>query len=108
MLLADIFENIGNICFEISKLDLAHLLSAPGLPRQAAFKKTKVKLDLLTDIDILLIIEKGIRGEICHSTYRYAKANNKYMKDYDKNKESSYLQYWDVDNLYGWAIVSSK
>ena len=50
------------------------------------------------------MVEKGIRGRICHSIYRYVKANNKYMKDYAKNKESSYLQYWDVNNLYGWAM----
>ena len=59
------------------------------------------KLDLLTDIDMLLTVEKGIRGGICHSIHRYAKGNNKYMKDYDKNKESSDLKYWDVTNLYG-------
>ena len=52
---------------------------------------------------MLLMVEKGIRGGICHSTYWYAKANNKYMKDYDKNKESSYIPYWDVNNLYRWA-----
>ena len=69
----------------------------------SSFKKNKVKLDLLTDIDMLLIVEKCIRGGICHSIYRYAKANNKYMKDYDKNEKLSYIQYWDANNLYGWA-----
>ena len=63
-----------------------------------SFKKTKLKLDLLTNIDILLTVEKGIRGGIYHSIYRYAKANNKYMKNYDKNKKSSYLKCWDVNN----------
>ena len=62
--------------------------SALGLASQAASKKTKVKLDLLTDINKLLMAEKVIKGRIRHSIYRYAKANNKYMKDYDKNKES--------------------
>ena len=47
------------------------------------------------------MVEKSIRGVICHSIYRYAKAKNKYMKDYDKYKESSYIQYWDVNNLHG-------
>ena len=74
---------------------------APGLGWQAALKKTKIKLDLLTDIDMLLMIEKCIRGEICHAIHQYTKANNKYMKDYDKNKESLYLNYWDANNLYG-------
>ena len=50
---------------------------------------------------MLLKVEKSIKGRICHAIYRYAKANNKYMKDYDKNKESPYIQYWDVNNLYG-------
>ena len=50
------------------------------------------------------MVEKIIRGGICHSIYEYAKANNKYMKDYDKNKESSYIQYWNVNNLLGWAM----
>ena len=64
---------------------------------QATLRKTKVKVGLLTDIDMLLMIEKGIRGGICHSIYGYAKANSKYMKD----KESTYIQYWDVNNVYG-------
>ena len=104
LLLADVFENFRNMFLEIYDLDPAKFLSAPGLAWQAALKKTKVKLDLLTNIDMLLMVEKGIRGGICHSTYWYAKANNKYMKNYDKNKESSYLQYWDENNLYGWAM----
>ena len=56
---------------------------------------------------MLLMIEKGIRGGICHSIYGYAKANSKYMKDYDKNKESPYIQYWDVNNVYGQAILQN-
>ena len=103
-MLVDVFENFRNICLEKYELDRAKKFSAPGLEQQAALKKTKVKLDLLTNINMLLMVEKGIRGGICHSIYRYAKANNKYMKDYDKNKESSYLQYWDVNNVCGWAI----
>ena len=50
------------------------------------------------------MVEKGIRGGICHSIYRYAKANKKHIKYYDKNKESSYIKYWNVNNLYGWAM----
>ena len=69
-----------------------------------------MRLDLLTDIDMLLMIEKGIRGRICYSIYRYAKANNKYMNDYDKNKELPCIQYWDVNNLClgNVKITSSK
>ena len=79
-------------------------LSAPGLAWQVAIKKTKVKLELLTDTDMLLMVEKAIREGICHMIHQYAKANNKDMKDYDKNKESSYLKDWDVNNLYGWTM----
>ena len=72
---------------------------------QLALKKTEVELDILTDVKMLLMVEKGIRGGICHSIYWYANPNNKYMKDDDKNKELTYLQYWDVDNLYDWAML---
>ena len=68
------------------------------------FKKTNVNLELLTDYDMLLMVEEGIRGGICHSIHRCAKANNKYMNNYDKNKESSYIQYLDGNNLYDWSM----
>ena len=94
------------ICtLKYEKLDPAKFLSAPGLAWQANLKNTKVKLDLLIDIDMLLMIEKGIRGGKYHSIYWYVKPNNIYMKNYDKNKESSYIQYCDVNNLYGWAMM---
>ena len=67
-------------------------------------KYQSIKLDLITDIAMLLMIEKGIRGGIYHTIHQYAKANNRYMKDYYKNKESLYLEYWDVNNLYGWPM----
>ena len=76
-MLADVFENFQNMCLDIYELDPANFLSAPGLAWQAALKKTKVKLDLLTDIDMLLMVEKSIRGGICHLIYQYAKDNNK-------------------------------
>ena len=72
------------ICIEIYELDPAHFLSAPGLAWQACLKKTGVKLELLTDADMFLMVRKGIRGGICHAIHRYAKANNKYMKNYEK------------------------
>ena len=104
LLLQDVFENFRNMCIKVYELDPAHFLSAPGLAWQACLKKLEVKLELLTDIDTLLMVEKGIRGGICHAIYRYAKANNKYMKNYNKDKEESFLQYLDDNNLYGWAM----
>ena len=103
-LLADVFENFRNKCIEIYGPDPAHFLSAPGLAWQGCLKKTKVKLELLTDIDTLLMVAKETRGGICQAIHRYAKANNKYMKNYNKNIESSYLMYLDAKNLYGWAM----
>ena len=89
LLLGDVFENSRNKCIEKYELDPDHFLSAPGLAWQACLKKARTKLELLTKNDILLMIEKGIRGGICHAVHRNAKPNNKYMKNYDKNKESS-------------------
>ena len=98
LLLADVSKNFRKMSLKFYNLDPVKFLSGSGLACQIAFKKTEVKLELLTDIDMLLMAEKEIREGICHAIHRYAKANNKYMKDYDQNKESSYLKYWDVNN----------
>ena len=104
LLLAGVSKNFRNKCIEIYELDPAHFLSAPRFAWQACLKKIEVKLELLTNNDMFLMIKKGIRGGICHTIHRYAKANNKYMKNYIKSKESSYIQYLDANNLYGWAM----
>ena len=84
LLLADVFENFRNKCIEIYELDSSHFLSPPGLAWQACLKKTRLELELLTDVNMLLMVEKGIRDGICHAIHRYAKPNNEYMKNYDK------------------------
>ena len=104
LLLADVFNNFRDMCIKEYELDPAHFLSLPGLAWQACLKKTNTELELLTDYDMLLMVEEGIRGGICHSIHRCAKANNKYMKNYNNNEESSYIQYLDANNLYGWAM----
>ena len=104
LLLADVFENFRNTCIEINGLDPVYFMSAPGLAWQACLKKTQAKLELLTDYDMIWMIEKGIRGGICQAIHRYAKANNKYVKNYDKNNKSSYIEYLDANNLCGWTM----
>ena len=100
MLLADFRSK----CIKIYELDPAHFLSAPGLARQPCLKMTRVKLELLTSNDILMMVNEGINSGICHAIHRYAKVNNKYMKGYNKNTELSYLMYLDANNMYGWAM----
>ena len=104
LLPVDVFENFRNMCIKVYELDFAHFLPAPGLAWQACLKRTEVELELITDPDMLLMVERGIRGGICHAILRYAKANNKYMKDYNNDKEESILQYNDANNLYGFSM----
>ena len=98
------FENFRDGYINKYKLDPAQFWSPSGLAWQTCFKKTGVKLELLTDNDMLMMVEKGIRGGMCHAIYRYVKANSKYIKNYDKNIELSYSEYLDWNNLYGWAM----
>ena len=105
LFLADVFENFRNMCIKIYELDPAHFLSVPGLAWQACLTKTEVELELLTSVDMLLMVEEGIKGGICHAIHRYTKANNKYIKDYNKDEEESFLQYKDANDLYGFAMI---
>ena len=105
LLLANVFEAFRGTCLEYYKLDPAHFYTSPGLAWQACLEKTGVKLELLTDHDMLLMFECGNRGGITQAVHRYVKAKNKYMgKQHNPEEESSFLQYLDVNNLYGWAM----
>ena len=104
LLLADVFQNFRKTCLKYYKLDPCHYYTAPGLAWDACLKLTKQELQLLTDYDMLMMFEKGIRGGISQISKRYAEANNKYMKEFDKTKPSTFIQYLDANNLYGWAM----
>ena len=97
------FKNFKDKCIKIYELDSAHFVSAPGLAWEACLKKTGVNLELLTDIDMLLMVEEVIRGGMFQALYSYTKANSKYMNNNDKSIESSYM-YLDANNLHGWAM----
>ena len=104
ILLADVFENFRKTCLEYYKLDPCHYFTSPGLSWDAMLKITDIKLELMTDIDMFQFIEKGMRGGISYIANRYGKANNKYMKSYNKKTPSKYIMYLDANNLYGWAM----
>ena len=103
-LLADVFEKFIGTCLKYYRLDPCHFFSAPGLSWDAMLKVIDAELQKISDIDMYLFIEKGLRGGIFYIAKRYAKANNKYMRDYDSNKPSTFIAYLGKNNLYGWVI----
>ena len=104
LLLADVFEKFIDTCLKYYELDPCHYFSAPGLSWDAMLKMADVKLEKISGIDMYLFIEKGLKGGISYIAKRYAKANNKYMNDYDLNKPSTFITYLVKNNLYGWAM----
>ena len=104
LLLVDVFQNFRETYLAYYGLDPCHYITSPGLAWDAMLKMTKINLDLISDIEMQLFIEKGMRGGISYIAHRYAKANNKYMKNYNDKEGSSYIMYLDANNLYGWAM----
>ena len=103
-LLADVFENFRNLCQEQYGLDPAHYYTSPGLSWDASLKKTGVELELFTDFEMFLFVERGMRCGISMVSKRYAKANNPLLQDYDPSRPNKYIMYLDANNLYGWAM----
>lgn len=103
-LLCDVMEEFRNTCMVAYGLDPLHSYTSPGLAWQAMLKETKCTIDLLTDIDMILMIESGVRGGLTQCVTRYVKANNQHLPNFDESQESVYLGYFDANNLYGWAM----
>ena len=106
LLLADVFENFRKTCLEYYKLDPSNYISAPSLAWDAMLLMTGIELDLITDLEMLEMIEKMKRGGLCFvGSERYVKANNHYLEDYDNTKPETYLMYVDANNLHGLAMM---
>ena len=104
LLLSDVFENFRKTCLTYYKLDPCHYFTSPGLSWDAMLKMTNIELELMTDIAMFQMIEFGLRGGVSYIANRYAKANNEYMKDYDKRRHNKHIMYLDANNLYGYAM----
>ena len=105
LLLCDVFEKFIDTCLEYYGLDPCHYFSSPGLAWDAMLEMSGVRLRLIDDIDMHLFIERGMRGDISYIAKKYCRANNEFVKGYDEGKEKSFITYWDVNNLYGTAML---
>ena len=106
LLLTDIFEKFISTSLEYYNLDSTHYFSAPGLSFDAMLKMTKVELDKIDDPNMHLFIEEGMRGGICVAVKKYSKANNECFKDSDFTKKRKEINYDDMNNLYGKAMMT--
>ncbi|EZA58861.1 hypothetical protein X777_01036 [Ooceraea biroi] len=104
LLLADVFENFRDTCIRSYGLDPVHYFTLPGYTWDAMLLHTGIEFELLTDVDMVLFVERGVRGELSQCSDRYARANNRYAPSYDRSEPSTYLMYFDVNNLYGWTM----
>ena len=104
LVVADVWDNFRNVCYKVYGLDCCYHYTAPCLSWDAMLKCTRIKLELLTDIQMYLFFESGLKSGISQIFHRYAEANNKYLKNYDESKEDSYILYLDDNNLYGGAM----
>ncbi|XP_077272782.1 uncharacterized protein LOC143903198 [Temnothorax americanus] len=107
LLLADIFENFRDTCMASYGLDPTYYYTLPRYTWDAMLRYTGVRFELLTDIDMVLFVERGIRGGLSQCSLRYARANNRHVPTYDSSQPDTYLMYYDVNNLYGWAMCES-
>ena len=104
LLLANVFERFISTCLKYYELDPCHYFSSPGLSWDAILKMTGIELEKISDINKNLFIEKGSTGGVSYIAKRYAKANNKYMNDYNSEKPSAFITYLDKNNLHGWTM----
>ena len=104
LLSTDVFEKFISTCLEYYGLDPCHYFSSPELSCDTMLKMIEIELELISDIDIYLFIEKGMKGGIPYIAKRFRKANNEYMQSYDDKNPSKYITYLDASNLYGWVM----